>query len=406
MSHRILIVTPSCHGKNVGAVQKDIYATIEMLQAMGHTVALATIMAPPRTDIVPKEVAHRYGISLYIHTPDLRLNIRLKNILQEPLLFDGAADVFEQLACDPGFTAFVEQFHPDVLLSFCSYSWPILRYARQRGLYSVFRSHNFESSFFWESLASLQKMNPVNWVRCLVKYFGEKKAVIFSSTVATLPVDQVPLYKKWKKDGGVHILSLVFLPKSIRAPKKHTDKKRIDIFYLGANYDVIFHLRGAEQLITRIAPGVVAADPEGFIFHICGAKLPPALVSLCQGNIIYEGYVPDLESFLARMDIAVLPVETGKTMKGKVFESICRSFPVVMSPNCLGGYTIHNEKEALVASSSEAFVEYILLLRSPEMRQRLAEGAHEFSERHFSEASIRAAFTAVLPAETVYDTTE
>ena len=40
---KILLITPSCHYKSIGAAQKDIYSTVALLKELGHELSLYTI---------------------------------------------------------------------------------------------------------------------------------------------------------------------------------------------------------------------------------------------------------------------------------------------------------------------------------------------------------------------------
>lgn len=380
---KILVVTPACHFSNIGAAQRDIYAAIAILQKMNFEVALYTIDSRAQEPVVLKSVADKYKIDLRTFLPARSNWPRFKRTLLEPVLFDGAAYVFGQLVRDSVFLEYLKNYQPDCIFSFCSYSWPIFKLAKKMGIHSVFRSHNFESSFFWESLGAVEKINPLNWLRVLSKYCGEYLALKYADKVGTLPFEQVNIYKKWKSS-GVEILTLLFLPGSLRQPNVHAEKDCLDLFYLGASYNVVFHLRGAQLLIENIAPRVSAMAPGKFRFHICGSKLPALLVKQCRGDIIYEGYVPDLESFMQSMDAGVFPAMTGKTMKGKVFETLARAFPMIIPANCLGGYNLRDDKEVLLADTVELFVEKILLLADVKIRTELSNNAYNFAQKEFS----------------------
>lgn len=392
---KILIITPACHFQNAGAAQHDIYATIVILQKLNCEVALYTIDSKAQDSAVLKSIADRYKIDLRTFLPSQNNWLRFKRMLSKPPLFDGAVDVFDQLCQDKVFLEYLQSYPPDCIFSFCSYSWPVFKLAKKMGIHSVFRSHNFESSFFEESLGVGEKFNPLNWLRVLCKYRGEYLAVKYASKIGTLPFEQVNIYKKWKAS-GVEILTLLFLPKSLRQPNVHGNKERLDLFYLGASYNVIFHRRGAELLIKEIAPRVLARAPGRFRFHICGSKLPADLAQHCQGDIIYEGYVPDLEVFLQNMDAGVFPVMIGRTMKGKVFETLVRAFPMVIPSNCLGGYNLQDGKEILLADSVESFVEKVLQLAEVKVRTTLANNAYHFAQKEFSEQKIMAVLSGLL----------
>lgn len=195
----------------------------------------------------------------------------------------------------------------------------------------------------------------------------------------------------------MHTISYPY--KGLRGPWVHAEKHPIDIMYLGASYLVRFHLRGAEELIRNIAPEVEKRAPGRFRFHILGSKMPAHVAALCDGKtVIYEGYVEDFEGFLEGMDAGAFPVYTGRVIKGKVFESMARAFPIVIPQNCLGGYRLKDGEEVLMAENTEEFVEAILSLESDALRLRLSEGAAQFAKKDFSFEALTANLATIITA--------
>ncbi len=394
---RILVVTPPYHQKSTGAAEHDIIATVRLLKQLGHTVSVA-VLHPSYYDSARALELLGGDISVFTYaSKENGFASWLAASLRTPALLDRAAYSFALMVNDAGFQAFFKDSNPDVVMSWCSYSWPALAYARERKVATVFRSHNFEPSFFYEALSSIQKWSPANWIRRIAKSLGERKAARLGDSIATIPFAESDLYRKWRNPSDVFTLTLTFLGNRLKTPFVHRGKKPLDVFYLGANYNVAFHLRGVEMIINEIAPAVLRKAPGHYRFHICGSKLPEALVAKCDGtDLIYEGYVEDFDAFMERMDIGAFPVRTGKSMKGKVFETISRAFPVVIAPNCLGGYDITNGVEALIADTSSEFVSSILSLQDDTLRQKLSEGAAAFAAREFGTESVLEIITKSL----------
>jgi glycosyltransferase involved in cell wall biosynthesis len=240
------------------------------------------------------------------------------------------------------------------------------------------------------------KCSPANWIRYWAKLIGERNAVVFSSAVATLPFEEVWKYRRLKAD-NVFIFTLTFTHEGLREGWIHKGKQPLDVFYLGASYLVSFHLRGARALIEDIAPVVLEKAPGAFRFHICGSKLPKELREQCDGtHIIYEGYVDNFDEFLEKMDIGAFPVWTGKVMKGKVFESLCRAFPIVIPKNCLGGYELRSGNEMLLAETPNEFIESIISLQDEALRKKLSYSAARFAEENFSHKALTNILATIL----------
>jgi len=118
------------------------------------------------------------GAEVRTFMPNKNMSERLSRVLKNFAFFDGASDVFAQLVKDQAFNDYIEKEKTDLVFGLCSYSWPVLKFATEKGIPSVFRSHNFEASFFWEEISFGKKFYPFNWLRVLAKYM-EKKMQLF-----------------------------------------------------------------------------------------------------------------------------------------------------------------------------------------------------------------------------------
>lgn len=396
----ILVVSPPTFGPSVGGAAKDIFAMARLLKEMGHTVSFYAIGTLAQHQPLIDEFSRDAGFPVRIFMPELKNAWRWVSrvLLKDYAFADRASYVFGQLVEDAAFKEYVAEFRPDTIMHFCSYSWPVAQFARDIGVKAVFRSHNYEPSFFWESLMYREMAYPPNWIRYAAKVKGERNAVRFSHAVATIPFGDVWRYQRWKSE-NIFLVTLTYLPAALTPSWVHEKKQPIDVFYLGASYRVRFHERGARTLIKDIAPAVIQAAPGRFRFHICGAKLPKDLERDCDGvHIIYHGYVPDLDRFLDDMDVGAFPVYTGKVMKGKVFESLCRAFPVVIPMNCLAGYALVDRREVMMAETTREFVAAIVALSDDALRKQLSEHAAEFAARHFSRDALTRVISEALAA--------
>lgn len=398
---KVLVVTPACHFSNPGGVQEDVYATIRLLQTLGHDVALYTVDSPQQSQEILEHVRKTTAIDVRTFRPDLtRMGEWIAACLREPALFDRGAYPLKLLSENAAFREYAAGF--DVVLAFCSYAWPVLKAGTEMGKKTILRSHNFESEFFWEALSIQERGNPANWLRRFAKYRGERLAVRYADVTGSLRFREMALYEKWKP-GTIKDFTLAYLPPLVHGPRIQKTDGPLDIFYLGASYNVTFNRRGAEVMLRDIAPPVHLAAPGAFRFHICGGKLPEDLRALCDGKgTIYEGYVEHLEPFLEKMDAGVFPIFTKvRSVRGKIFGSICRAFPTILTRIGAGEYPFVDGRHVLYAETPEEFVTRILELRDAQLRKRLSEGAAEYSEREFSQTALlgqlRSMFRVIFP---------
>lgn len=392
---KILVVTPACHFSRPGGAQEDMYAAIALMQSMGHEVGLYTLHSPSQSEDMLETIRMKYGIPVFSFLPDLSDHARwIKNVLREPSLFDRAAYPFELMARNSAFRDELKRW--DVVFPFCSYAWPVLRAGKRAGIKTVFRSHNYEPTFFWEALEPLQKLHPLNWLRRAAKRRSERLSVKYGDVTATTRLREIAWYESLKPN-TIRELTLTYLPPLVRGPRPQKTAGPLDLFYLGASYNVSFHRRGVEVLLREVMPILRREAPGAFRLHVLGGKLPEALKALCDGtSAICEDYVPDLEAFLEKMDIGVFPVLTGRSIKGKVFGSICRAFPTVIPQIGASGYPLEDGKHVLYAETGEEFAAALLRLRDPELRAVLSAGAAEIAQREFSHAAVRKQMERVL----------
>ncbi len=139
---------------------------------------------------------------------------------------------------------------------------------------------------------------------------------------------------------------------------------------LGALYDII-------------APSVDSAAPNGFVFHI-PANPPPAL-PIASPNIILDPDIPSIESFLADMDIAIVPPTTHLMTIPQALAMLCNTMPTIMQRSALGGYPYVDGVNVVIADNGHDYGEQLLTLRNPVLRARLSMGAASQSARLFSE---------------------
>ncbi len=382
---KLLIITPACHFKSVGAVQKDIYSMIELLLEMGHEASLYTLDQPGQDAAILDFVRGTYKIEVRKFGPAGGLFAWFRAAIFDWALFDRSAYPFFELARAKEFNDFVVNFNPDMVLSFCSYSWPVAREFKKLGIRTIIRSHNFEPLQFWEELELSGKLNPYNWLRLFVKWLGERRTALVPDALAVISPKELAEYKRIRVD-GIFLLPLVSLTKLIGEPRIVVEKFPLHLFYMGASYNVPFHLRGAWMLIEGIAPKVEMLASGKFIFHLCGAKLPESLVKKCIDNIVYEGFVPEtqLEEFFNKMDAGVFPVFSGRGMKQKIFEAIARAFPVVAPRVSLGGYGLTDKKDILIADNEDQFVSATISLQNPLLRELLSKNAYNFARDQFN----------------------
>lgn len=136
--------------------------------------------------------------------------------------------------------------------------------------------------------------------------------------------------------------------------------------------------------VREILPRVAAEVPQ-YEFHLAGAaceQLPSRIVR--HPRVRVGGFVPDLQAFLSRMQIALLPLRLGAGIKVKVLEAMAAGLPVVTTPVGAEGIEAQNGVHILVGSAAQELArQAIVLLQNPNLRAQVGERAREFIQNHY-----------------------
>lgn len=396
---KVLIATHAGHIPKPGGGQEDIYAFAELLIAAGHEVRLLTVHRPQQKPEALDYVRNRLRVPVVAIDPGTGTAAEwLSACLRERALLERTSWLAHRVTRTREYAELMRAYAPALVVGFFSHTWPFLRDARRRGISTVFRSQDFIPTFTLETFGALQRLNPVSWVRFLAQRRCERLACEHAGAVATLPLAEERLYAKWC-GRPVFTFTLAYLADWVRPPTFHAGKRPLDVFYFGASYNVLLHLRGVEFLLEKIIPAARRKAPDAFRFNITGAKLPERLKALCDGKtVIYHDYVPDLRQFLEGMDVGLAPVDTGKSLKGKVFAPISSGFPMVIAPNCVSLQPLEDGKHVLIAKTAEEYADAMVKLLDDGAREHVGQAAYEWSAARHSKEKLLELLARVIDA--------
>lgn len=150
------------------------------------------------------------------------------------------------------------------------------------------------------------------------------------------------------------------------------------IVFAGA-FDRHENVDAAGFAVTEILPRVAAEVPH-YEFHLVGAaceKLPGPIAQ--HSRVRVGGFVTDLQAFLSRMQIALLPLRLGAGVKIKVLEAMAAGLAVVTTPVGAEGIEAQDGVHFLVGNTAEELARHaIALLQNPSFRAQVSERAREF----------------------------
>lgn len=372
MSKRILIITPRFPYPEAGACEQDRAEGIRQLKRLGYDVrVIGKYFDWQDTEEI---IAHwrKEGIAI-----DLVPYQKKKPF---PFIFDGAAAEY----ADPKLTTLIEQvlseFSADIAWLDYTYLWPLYHIFKKRHIPIVVRSINFEALHYLdEDGASL-----VHWIKAVPKFLTEfitarRADVLFAIT----PKEE----KRYQRIFARHAVTL-----PLRALYKklgtHTSKEteQFHVFFAGSTYNVAHNRAALEFVIKEIALRMYEKHDMKYIFHIFGAKFPTDLEKYCVHNVVYEGFVDDLDRALLPMDIAIVPSFFGAGMQQKIFEPLARGFPTITNQRGIARYDFMPEREFIAAENADEYVGALERLQSLTLRQELSRAAQEKAQILFSQS--------------------
>ena len=304
-----------------------------------------------------------------------------------PLLLDGAANEFD----DPAILSEVEkqlkEYDPDVVWVEYTFLWPLNALIRKYNKPIVVRSHNREPlHFLQEDGRSL-----VNLFKYIIKNIGEKKSAREADVLLCINPQETEWYKSvGAKNAWLYpTRRLGFLTET---PEHHiTEKAQLHLLFMGSSYNIPHNRASAVFLLDEVMPRLEKQRPGFFHLHITGGKLPAALAEQAKKMdcVTYEGYVDDLDRFLARtIDIAAVPSLKGGGLQLKIFEPIARGIPTVTMRRGLVSFPFTEGEEVLTGSTADTFSDNILELQDGSRRAQLGARGREKAMSLFSHEAL------------------
>jgi len=163
---------------------------------------------------------------------------------------------------------------------------------------------------------------------------------------------------------------LSVVPIGVDTERPLVRRKPVDppaILHLGGlNY--LPNLEGLRWFLRQIFPRVVERLPDCGLYVVGGA--PPAEVvgeGLRDPRIVVTGGVPDVEPYMARASLLVVPLRSGSGMRVKILEAFARGVPVVTTTIGYEGIEATHGEHLLVADDPAAFADAVERLARDEL---------------------------------------
>lgn len=387
---KILVVCPIIPYPENGAEQLDRANGIRQLIRLGYEVRVIAKRRPYQRDIdieafsksvggvIVKTVLYKYTLSGKSLLN--KISIILKRLRKLSYL-DGAAFEYSDPEIQNLVDKEIKEWKPDALWFEYTYLWSLYHLAEKNNIPIITRSINYEPNHFLDE----DGRTILNYIKSVPKFLSERKVVKSSDLVCSITPLEEKIYIKLgaKNTITLPLRGLPGLPEHIF----RVNDGKVNLFFMGSTYNVSHNKNAALFIIDSIAPALASISPK-FNIYITGSKLRSDIETRLPSNVIYKGFVKDLDVFLNGMDIAIVPSLFGAGMQQKIFEPLMRGFPTITSNRGIAEYPFVDGVDFLNADTVDEYISCIKKLSSDyESSVRIGKAAREKSLEIFNQSA-------------------
>jgi polysaccharide biosynthesis protein PslH len=226
--------------------------------------------------------------------------------------------------------------------------------------------------------------------RRLTKNFERRYLATVRDVVMTTPEEKVWLHTLYGREATAVIPTGIDLT-PVRPPRP---TPRRSVGWLSA-LDVEDNVSGLTRFLETAWPSLAAA---GYVLHVAGRNPTPAALRLGEiDGVDLIGPVESAQEFMADVDVAVIPLWSGRGIKVKTLTWMSAGVPVVATPMALEGMAVADGHDCLVGDTPEELAAHVrTLLEDPDLADRVAAQGREFVADAFTWDAVGPQFVAVV----------
>lgn len=156
----------------------------------------------------------------------------------------------------------------------------------------------------------------------------------------------------------------------------------------------------ADALATFVRtawPRVRAAVPAATLTSVGRDDSPLTAECRATPGVTVTGWVPDIDPFVQRSRVLVVPMRAGSGMRVKILEAMARGVPVVSTTVGCEGIEVESGRHLLVADTPEAFADAVIqVLQDDRLAASLAGAARALVLERYDVAAVSARVLSAL----------
>src|SRR3990172_6608038 len=247
----------------------------------------------------------------------------------------------------------------------------------------ILEHHNVETYLYWTRFVSTTKPTRKLYllIEMVLTYLYERKTLPKFDFVFAI---SEPEKKRLEKIFGVKHVAAQPLVYPARPIKKKRSKNPTILFVGTLGWPPNQNAVGL--FINKMLPTIEKKIP-GVEFHVVGRSPPPFEKTLSKKkNVFLHGYQADLEPFLARADVFVLPFRMGGGLRLKSLTALSASLPIVTTNLGVEGLAVRHNQECLIVDQPDKFARAVIrVLQSTALQKKLRRSGLTYVAHHHRE---------------------
>ena len=284
-------------------------------------------------------------------------------------------------------TQVLEKENFDVVQLEMLYMAPYVETIRQNSkAMIVLRAHNVEHRI-WERIAKETKFFLKRWyINHLAKTLKEYELNALETVdgIAAITRKDAAFFRKYCSKPIIDIPYGVY-------PEEFTPKYEIEgkpKFYHIGSMNWMPNEEGIRWFIDEVLPKTVEKVPN-FVYHLAGRSMPEWLTTLKNPNIDVIGEVPDAKAFVAKHDVAIVPLLSGSGIRIKIIESMAMGKTVITTRVGAEGILYDEEVNLIIAENKAKMVEAIRSINeNPQTAMEIGKAARKLVEETYDNRKI------------------
>lgn len=231
----------------------------------------------------------------------------------------------------------------------------------------IFHSHNAEF-LLWRRMSFLER-NPIKkailYIESLRVHKLEKSIISGSDIVFASPNDIV----NFKKSGieSLNYARTYHLGNTALLKEKSLEFSQSEkaLLFIGTlSWEP--NIQGLLWFIKEVWPRLRKAEPD-VVLYLVGDKADNRLKKHAKTeNIVFCGFIEDLEGYFQKARLAIVPLQFGSGMKVKVLDFMYRGLPLLTTSVGAEGIELVDSDEAFIVDSAEEFAKKTIRLLNDE----------------------------------------